>query len=320
MSFKLNFSKSYILLDDRMRSFCIARLREPLWGSLAIGLWSLMGSPVWLAGIGVELTNRCNLACAMCRYPFMKRSQGYMDLGLFKRIVDHSKEFKFPLQALAGCGEPLLYPHLKEALEYFQKNGFGLGIIYTNGLLLEDEIIEYLVRYAKFVRIAVDSADERIYKMLRRNDGYERLCGNVRKLIARSAGSSLKIQIQYLRTRLNLSESIRDFQKLFGEHKNVSYIMRPALQFGGGAPDLREVRRRCDVRNCWMPYSWFQICWNGDVRLCCFDFEAAQKIGNVRESNLLQVWHGARAKQLRKELRQGRFDNLPLCKTCPGTL
>ena len=132
-----------------MRSFCIARLREPLWGSLAIGLWSLMGSPVWLAGIGVELTNQCNLACAMCMHPFMKRSQGHMDLGLFKRIVDQSKEFKFPLQALCGCGEPLLYPYLREALEYFQKNGFGMGILQV-GLTGVLQQVQFSQRGARF--------------------------------------------------------------------------------------------------------------------------------------------------------------------------
>ena len=47
----------------------------------------------------------------------------HMPLGILKKIIDQSKEFKYPIHWFHDFGEPLLYPDLEEALSYFRKNG-----------------------------------------------------------------------------------------------------------------------------------------------------------------------------------------------------
>ena len=70
--------------------------------------------------IGVEMTNFCNLRCNMCPYNAMTRKKEAMPLDLFKKICDESKKYRMPLTWFSFFGDPLLYPHLKEALQYFQ--------------------------------------------------------------------------------------------------------------------------------------------------------------------------------------------------------
>lgn len=100
----------------------------------------------------------------MCPHSEMQRSKNDMDIAMFKKICDESLKFRMPIDWLSFYGEPLLYPHLEEALSYFSKYGLGKGCVSTNGLLLNRENINILVRHCKNVRVAIDSSREEFIK------------------------------------------------------------------------------------------------------------------------------------------------------------
>ena len=89
--------------------------------------------------LDIELTNRCNRTCDMCAfhsklalYKFPKED---MDLAIFKKIIDES-EGKTTLK-LNYSGEPLLYPHLLEAIRYAKDKGVIEVRFNTNADLLD---------------------------------------------------------------------------------------------------------------------------------------------------------------------------------------
>lgn len=266
----------------------------------------------------VELTSYCNLRCAMCPYDQIKRQKGNMNIATFKKIVDQSEEFKYPIHWFHFFGETLLYPFLEESLVYFHKKGFGPGGISTNGLLLDEKKIELIVKYCKLVRVSIDSLNEDVYRTLRNNDQLDLVCENIRRLIEMARHSDLKIEIQWLRTRLNRDEGLDAFREKFGQVDNVVFFQKDAIQYGGSARDFRVASQKSDVRYCSMPFTNLSIAWNGDCTFCCFDYDVVQKIGNINEDSLKEIWEGSRARLLRAQLRLGRFDNLPFCKDCPG--
>jgi MoaA/NifB/PqqE/SkfB family radical SAM enzyme len=307
--------------NERLRELALRALENPLLARLFAGGLCLLNSPVWLAGIMIELVNRCNADCKMCCYGSMTRPQGAMSIELFKRIVDQSRAARFPVECLAGLGEPLLYPYLEEALKYFKAKGFGQGMVLTNGILLDDARIGILVSHARAVRVSVLSTDPAVYTALTRRDEHPRLCENVRSFIKRSAGSDVRIQIMGLSTRLNPRETVEGLRKLFGEHSNVSYFIKAAQVPGPGSEDLRIHPRPFDRRGCWNPHRLLAIMWNGDCLFCCFDTAAGQdRIGNIGETDLMRIWRGERAARLRRELRKGHLENLCFCARCPGPL
>lgn len=59
------------------------------------------------------------------------------------------------------------------------------------------------------------------------------------------------------------------------------------------------------------------ILWNGDVVLCCGDFDGRTVIGNVRESRLVDVLESDYAKRLRRDFRLGLMTH-PYCRQCRG--
>lgn len=61
----------------------------------------------------VELTNRCNATCSYCPHQQMTRPKGDMSSDTFLRVVAN---FPNKYMALHHFGEPMLHPHLMEAI------------------------------------------------------------------------------------------------------------------------------------------------------------------------------------------------------------
>ena len=56
---------------------------------------------------------------------------------------------------------------------------------------------------------------------------------------------------------------------------------------------------------------------NGDVTTCCLDEHLVNKIGNLTEQSLDDIWNSAQMNQWRLAQIEGRFeDSGPLCTRC----
>ncbi len=82
----------------------------------------------------IEITNVCNLNCKMCFRHFLDIDVQHMDIELYKRIVDALEGVS--LITPSGYGEPLLHPHIHEAIIYAKSKGHQVRIT-SNGLLLD---------------------------------------------------------------------------------------------------------------------------------------------------------------------------------------
>ena len=56
---------------------------------------------------------------------------------------------------------------------------------------------------------------------------------------------------------------------------------------------------------------------NGDVTTCCLDEHLVNKIGNLTEQSLAEIWNSEQMNQWRLAQIEGRFeDSGPLCTRC----
>lgn len=72
---------------------------------------------------------------------------------------------------------------------------------------------------------------------------------------------------------------------------------------------------REDTAFCPHPFNDFGVLWNGDVTLCCMDYDGQLKVGNIQETPLEEVLQG----QAAQDLRASMLGKLPLptvCQTC----
>ena len=74
----------------------------------------------------VELCAECNLACAMCHHPAMRRPKGTMPFELWRRCADEIAAVSPHTECwFSFCGEPLLEPEL---LFKFLRYGKDVGL------------------------------------------------------------------------------------------------------------------------------------------------------------------------------------------------
>ncbi len=121
------------------------------------------------------LTSKCNLKCIMCG-------------GEKKEAVISDKEFEevlniFPyLQYLSiKGGEVFFDKRLKRLLEKAKKTNVKLEVI-TNGLLLDEKIINDLVDTQTNLSISIDSVNKDVYESIRVGAKFEKLISNLELL------------------------------------------------------------------------------------------------------------------------------------------
>ena len=118
----------------------------------------------WPRVLFVELTQKCNAACWMCRAPGTSAGLPEMAFDKFREIADQA----FPRAEvidLRGWGESLIYPDFSKALVYAASFGASLKI-YTN-LSVSRRLCELLIAYDVTTAVSFDAADKHLFERLR---------------------------------------------------------------------------------------------------------------------------------------------------------
>lgn len=110
-------------------------------------------------------TNICDFNCFFCDGKFYKLPQSSFSRDRILEIIEELKELKVDSVLICGEGsEPLLHTNFKEISQKLIDSGFYVGI-YTNGSIIDDEIIDVLSRF-DFVRISLNAATLQMHKKI----------------------------------------------------------------------------------------------------------------------------------------------------------
>src|SRR5262249_8240767 len=97
----------------------------------------------------------------------MRRELGHMDVGLFRAIVDQVRPawqktsiYAPPVLQLLHFGEPMVYRHFKESVEYCHSRGFTVYISTNPSVWTEQRIEEVLETQLDHVQVMFDGMDD----------------------------------------------------------------------------------------------------------------------------------------------------------------
>jgi radical SAM protein with 4Fe4S-binding SPASM domain len=160
----------------------------------------------------MDVINRCNMRCFMCPYPASVQSDQptqIMSPDLFARIAD--QVFPYCAHVTLSCAyEPLLHPRLDEILAIAARHNVPEWGMVTNGLLLDENLIEAMVRHRLTVlSVSMDGATRETYQAIRGVDAFDRVLQNVRLLqeMKRRAASDLPhLFMNFVLMRRNVGE------------------------------------------------------------------------------------------------------------------
>jgi MoaA/NifB/PqqE/SkfB family radical SAM enzyme len=142
----------------------------------------------------VEPTNRCNLDCRTCMRHGWEEPLGYMDLGLFKKIMADLAPFPGrPGIFFGGFGEPLGHPNIADMVALAGAAGSHVELI-SNGIMLDAEMTERLAA-AGLGRlwVSIDGASPASYADVRLGDHLPGIVANLERLRAMKEGFELGI-------------------------------------------------------------------------------------------------------------------------------
>jgi len=128
--------------------------------------------------IYIEPTQKCNLKCIMCdRHLFSSQEKEFPEdlFDKIKPLMKKAEEVNF-----FYFGEPLLSKNLKKFFNDTKKYSF-LPKIFTNGTILNDEILNLLDERGVFVNISLESTTKEIYETIRNGASFEQFETNLKK-------------------------------------------------------------------------------------------------------------------------------------------
>ena len=205
----------------------------------------------------VEVTNKCNYRCIYCFRNLMEEPEGYMDTGLFHKIIGDARESGVEKIVFTGWGEPLLHPDIKEFAEAVKDNGMSL-LLNTNGYFLGDHV-EWVKELVDELYISLDSSESNLYSVLRKGGDLSRVIEAVER-INRYRRETLsrkpEITVQFTLTRLNI-DNLESTINLAGQLKATRFIVSNILPLTPGQekslacymdPECREKVSRLSTR------------------------------------------------------------------------
>ena len=270
--------------------------------------------------VQIENTNHCNGRCVFCPHDRMKRSKGFMDFGLFERIVRQCVEAGVRRIGVHNFGEPLLDKAIVRRIGRAKELGIPEVMMYTNAVLLEGELAEEVLHSGlDELYVSVDGYDEEDYSKLRLGLDRARVEANLRAFMEakRAAGTGPKVIVkanvhapvdkERARRAVDRAADLADAVD-FGEFMNWP-----------SDHDLLFQKNPVPRYPCWMIFRSMIILHDGRVALCCLDYEGEVILGDLTRQGLMEIWRGERLADIRHKHLACRFQEVFYCSRCSYT-
>jgi MoaA/NifB/PqqE/SkfB family radical SAM enzyme len=255
----------------------------------------------------LEITRRCNLACAHC----YANSGPELPLAERMRLADWCRVMR-EARAL-GCrrvqfigGEPTLHPHLPELVEHARQIGFSRLEVFTNATLLRDDLVRVFKRRHVLVHFSFYSFDPLVHDRVTGQKGsFDRTVEGIRQLVRRrvrlAAGlivfpehaAHVRKTKRFLR---RLGVHTIGIDRVRGIGRGEQFVAGATRSASGAAP-LGEL-----CGECWK--GKLCIAASGDAHPCVFSRDAT--VGNVFDAGIATIVTGPRLQTFRREMFFGR--------------
>jgi len=284
----------------------------------------------------VEPTAYCNLRCPLCPSGTrtLRRERGFMDVALFKRVVDEIR-CHTAMMLLWNQGEPFLHKDFLEMARYASAAGIFTQTS-TNGHFLNDP--DAVVRSGlDSLIVSLDGATPETYERYRVGGDFLQVVEGIRELTAakqRLRSETPIVHVQFILFRHNEHEigEVHRLAKELGADKvtcKTAQIYAPddvetflpsdehyrRYEVVDGAISLKDGHQGVpnDCRRLWIQPT---LNWDGTLTPCCFDKHGDFPLGSVADgASMRELWNGEAFNRFRKLVltNRARFE---MCRNC----
>lgn len=287
----------------------------------------------------IQTQSFCNGRCSMCPYPTVskKLDQGQMEWELFQKIaVEAATEPLLASVLFELHNEPLIDKRALDCVSYVKSiNPNKRCAIVTNGELLDRFSLNDIIQSnLDSLTVSLNAYSKEMYESINIGLDYDRVMKNVARLLSDETTRG-KLGLSFVVTEDNAHEVYKatKYWKKQGVRTRViaeianragtldSYErLRPKTGYRG-TPFLSRLWRRLmtsagQVTGCHLPFCQMNILFNGDVILCCHDWNRATVVGNVKINSLREIWNSKRMNEVRRLIIRKRYEQIDSCRDC----
>ncbi|VVB59250.1 Coenzyme PQQ synthesis protein E [uncultured archaeon] len=268
----------------------------------------------------IEPTNYCNSDCICCCSSRSTRKKGYMDLHLFKKIIDDAAQIRIKKIHLYLHGEPLLHPQIVEMISYIKSKNLGIHIS-TNGMSLNKEKIENILRTginsADLLTFSIYGYSKDIHEKIMRGVKHDVVLKNIFDFIElrnklHINGPAIETALFIIPENYNERDPFTKYWQGKVDHITVyENISEYFSNFGKMVPLNIHRDHTC-------LHLWERMCiyWNGDVTICCADINGEYIVGNLENQSIKEIWNSKQLLSIKKLHNEKQFQKHPLCSIC----
>ncbi|GEM_PF-1166828 len=236
--------------------------------------------------VDLEATSACNLQCPQCyqAYDETRPKRAFMDMELFKRIIDEGEKKGLMSIKLQYRGESLLHKELPQMVKYAKDHGVIEVSFNTNATLLTKEKSKQLIEAGlDKIICSIDSHIPEIYNKIRRYNAkvegnFNNTLANVRALI--QLKKEMKVSHPIVRiTTIDMPETheiIQDYIK-FWMNEGADAVTTVDLNDYSIYKDERVLVS--EGFTCEQPWQRLFVLADGLVTLCCGDLYQKLPLG-----------------------------------------
>ena len=272
--------------------------------------------------VQVQLTNCCDSKCVFCANSYIEQKRSIMEKSLWIHILTELKSEGFWGHINPTfCGESLLIPNIADYLRAVRRELPKATISFTtNGSKLEGHVAETILKEGLIdsLGISFNGGTKESYEKIHKGLSFDHVVNNINEFHRIRETSGLRkpeLYISFVVTPDN-GNTLHNIKNLFRLADRVE--MRPVENWGGKYPmEVSNSKNPIRTANFCIPFEdEATILVNGNMVLCCHDYQGREVLGNVEKVSIRQVWNGERKQVVRAALSKRQFDQLPLCRHC----
>jgi len=268
----------------------------------------------------IELTSHCNLQCLMCPNKKLKKEdKGFMDFGLYRKIIDEAAAFAFDVN-LAHRGESLLYPDIIKAIRYAKGHSLFTRL-HTNGSLLTSELASSIIDSdLDRLSFSFDGYNKENYEKIRIKGNFDQIVANIIQLLEMKKSLQRKkprVAIEVIDfTPEETKKNVRAKNEFLSRFKGLPLDELVVKELHNWAGET-SAEKPSSVRTiCTFPWNALIIFWDGSVLPCSQDFFGYYVLGNVKNSSLKEIWNNEKMISMRKKLAAKDVADIATCVRC----
>lgn len=302
-------------------------------------------SPIY---IEIGPTTVCNHKCKHCYVTYLGHKPLFLKKEVLLNLMKDLGRFGVKSICFAGRGEPLLHKDLPEAIEIGKGAGLDIALA-TNGIFLDKEKAERLLRHITWVRFSILGGSQNTYSKLQGapEKDWDILLENVRNCVEIKKKDNLSTTLGIVMFIFNENgHEAYEAAKLFKEIGVDYFVIKPVGDYEknnyiadkGLKKKFQDLLSKCetltdDSFNCIVRWDMFKeweqkqykeclslgfmpvIDADGSIYACGGYWQDKRYCyGNLNENSFIEIWESKKRKDIMEDMQKNV--NFSECYNC----